>query len=107
MLLLAVAGLAAVLVGTVRSALRLLGRGVEAYVAGQLADTRARRGDLTGMAEARDAVRRASRARLRGALVLAGWTAALVTPLLVPWTRSAYAACAALWILHWSRERRR
>ncbi|HEX7119663.1 MAG TPA: hypothetical protein VF212_12785 [Longimicrobiales bacterium] len=98
--ILAILGVAAASVRWLRSAVGVLRGGVEAYVAGEVARTRAHRGDLTGMEEASGAAARARRARGRSAAELALWTALLALPVwLLPSSAPAYATYASLWIL--------
>lgn len=97
--ILAVIGFAAALWRLLRAALRLARRGVDAFLAREVAETRAQRGDLTGMAEARDWAARARRARLRAIAEACFWLALLVLPpLLLPSPVVAYAAYAVLWL---------
>ena len=105
--MLAVAGLLAVLWGTLGALIRLVGRAAETWVARELARTRARRGDVTGLAEARAGAGRARVAWLRAVLSLAAWTGLLVGPALTPWPTTLYAASSLIWVLHWSRDRNR
>lgn len=98
LILLAVAGIAAVLVRLARALFRTAHSGTEAFVAGETARTRERRGDLTGMREAgrrQERARQERRRRLAGALA---WLALLVAPSLTPWSREIYAAYSLLWL---------
>src|SRR5690606_31540151 len=52
LIILAVLGFVAALVRFIRAAFGALRHGVDAYLAGEAVEARARRGDLTGMAEA-------------------------------------------------------
>ncbi len=98
-LVLAIAGFLAVLRRSAGALLRLLGRGVEAFLAREESSIRERRGDLTGLQEAVARTRGARRARLDAMLRFAFWVALLVAPLLTPWTALLYAACATLWLV--------
>src|SRR5690606_329088 len=98
LLILAVLGFVAVLVLLVRAAFGVLRHGVDAFLAREAVEARARRGDLTGMAEAQDWNRGARRARLRCSVLAALWLAGLVAPAFTPWTREVYAAYAVLWL---------
>jgi hypothetical protein len=99
LILLSVAGLVAVLIRAVRAGMRLLSRGVDGFLAGEVAQQRALRGDLTGVADA-DRDRGAARAwRRRAAGELALWVALLAAPPLTPWPEGLYATYAVLWLL--------
>ncbi len=96
---LSVLGIVAVVGRLARALLRALGRTAEHLAAGQAQDNRARRGDLTGLAEA-GAWRLEARRRRRNAwLVGALWAALLVAPLYTAWTLYLYAAYAVLWVV--------
>ncbi len=98
--ILAVLGFAAALVRWLRSAVSALERGIEAFHARQVAETRARRGDVTGTEEAAGAAARARRARRRFVGEFAFWTALLAWPAwLVESPAPVYAAYAVLWFL--------
>lgn len=99
--LLAVVGFAAVTFRLVRSGFGALRWGVDAFAAGERARTRARRGDLTGMAEAEQQIVRAGRGRRRAAGAVALWAAFLVLPPLTPWPRDLYAVYGAVAALLW------
>ncbi len=104
--LLAVLGFLAAAWRAGRSAARALGRTAERAAAGHAADTRARQGDLTGMAEADAWHRRAGRLRRQALLTCVFWLVLLVAPAYTAWTRPLYAAYALLWLLE-ARPRRR
>lgn len=95
---LAVLGFIAVLVRLVRAAFGALRHGVDAYLAHEAVEVRARRGDLTGMAEAQNWKRGARRARIRSFVIAALWLAGLVAPAFTPWARELYAAYSLLWL---------
>jgi len=79
--------------------LRALGRTAEHVAADHAADSRARRGDLTGLAEA-GAWRTEARRRRRNAwLVGAFWAALLVVPLYASWPTYVFSAYALLWVV--------
>lgn len=103
--ILAAFGIAGVAVRLARAALRTLQRGVDAFVASEMARNRARRGDLTGLAEAEAWARSARHERLAAAGRAALWLALLVAPALTPWPRELYAACAVLWLVPRARRR--
>jgi hypothetical protein len=99
LLILAIGGIAAVLRHILTASSKLLRRGLDAYLAGQIADVRANRGDLTGLSDAQDARVRARRLR-RGALfMMAVWVALLVVPPLTPWPELLYASYTILWFV--------
>jgi hypothetical protein len=83
----------------VKAVLRLARLGLDVYAAGELADTRARRGDLTGMEEAKRAAAARKRARWRMVAPAVVWLLLLVLPALTPWTRSLYASYTLFWVL--------
>ncbi|MFW6078717.1 MAG: hypothetical protein ACODAE_03800 [Gemmatimonadota bacterium] len=97
--LLAVVGFAAAVARVAGSALALARAATEAYYAKETAGARARRGDLTGMAEAEERARAAKRGRRRRIAALAGWTAAVALPAATPWPRPLYAAYAVVWVV--------
>jgi hypothetical protein len=95
--LLAVVGGLALIGRLLRSIARTALAGMEAAAASGLAETSARHGDLTGMAE-----RRAAERTARGRVWLhAAWTALWLLALLAPWfggfAREAFAAASVLW----------
>jgi hypothetical protein len=98
LVILAVLGFVAALVRLLRAALGALRHGVDEYVAREAAEARARRGDLTGMAEAQTWNRGARRARIRALALVALWLALLIAPAFTPWARELYAACSLLWL---------
>ncbi|MGH7482732.1 MAG: hypothetical protein ACRELV_11305 [Longimicrobiales bacterium] len=97
-LILACFGVIAIIRHLVRAAFGVARRGVDAFMARETAEIRARRGDLTGLAEADERAGLARRGRLRAGLVLSAWVAVLLAPLATPWTAELYALCAALWL---------
>ena len=98
-LILAVAGFVAVLRRLLGAALRVLTGGVDRYVAGQLATTRARHGDITGMREAEGAAATARERRRDAVARLLFWTGLLILPPFVPYTSAIYASYSLLWIV--------
>lgn len=100
LLIAALFGFAAIALGLARAIFAMLGRLAEGVLAGELAGTRASRGDLTGMAEAERRSKIARRERLRLTLGLFAWAVLLVGPLLTPWPRPFYAAASVLWLVH-------
>jgi len=97
--LLAALGISAVLLRAGRAAFLLLWRGVDAYMTGETRQVRARRGDITGMADAARAHAVARRRRAGAIARLAFWIALLAVPPFTPWTAALYATYAALWLL--------
>jgi hypothetical protein len=98
-ILLAVAGFAALAARTLRALLRLLGRGVDEFLAAETVSVRANRGDLTGMDEAADEQSVARRQRLGALARFAAWMGLLVAPPMTPWPAQVYAVCCVLWLL--------
>ena len=98
LLILAMAGVSAVLWRLVRATFRLIQRSGEAWIAAGAASSRQRRGDLTGLDEAAALERRARVARRNAGLRVAFWLAILLVPPFTPWTLATYAACSVLWL---------
>jgi hypothetical protein len=98
-ILLAVLGVAAVLLRLVRAALWALRGGVDAFLAGDVAETRAQRGDLTGLADAEAEREVARRRRMIAAGSLFLWGGLLIVPPLTPWPAMLYASYSLLWLL--------
>ncbi|MBI4544661.1 MAG: hypothetical protein HY703_05685 [Gemmatimonadetes bacterium] len=96
--LLAVLGFGIVLLRLARASWRVARRGLELFLARAVAAARARRGDLTGMAEARERVAAARRSGLRAFLRLAAWLAVLAAPALIPWGQVVYASYFLAWL---------
>jgi hypothetical protein len=71
---------------------------VEASAAASLAEASARRGDVTGMLERREASQALRRRRIRSAAWVALWLGLLVVPVVAGVARLAYAAAALLWL---------
>ena len=98
-LLLAVMGVLAVLARAVRASFSLLRGGVDMFLARDLHEVRAQRGDLTGMQEA-DALRRIGRQRrAKAAARLSFWIGLLLIPTFTPWPAQLCAAYAILWLV--------
>jgi hypothetical protein len=100
----ALVGLLAV-VGAIAIVLRLLGAllglgltAAEASSAATLAEASARRGDLTGMFERKEAAVALRRRRLRSAGWVALWLGLLVVPPIADVGRVVYAAASLLWL---------
>ena len=96
---LAVYGFCAVFRQILVHAFVVLRRGVDGYVARQVAGTRARHGDVTGMQDAATAATAAQRRRRRSTLLLGFWLAALLLPALTTWPQGFYALYSMLWVL--------
>lgn len=96
--LLAFAGCVALVLRLVRTAGRLALRAAEASAAAGLADVSARRGDVTGMIERQNTVRRARRDRRKATAMVVLWGAWLVVPVFAGWAREAFALGALLWL---------
>jgi hypothetical protein len=94
---LAVMGGAALLSRLFRSAARLALGAAEVAAASGMAESSARRGDLTRMEEGREFARRARVYRRKQGLVTTFWLLWLAVPLAVGYTAEAYAVAAALW----------
>lgn len=99
LIILAVAGVAAALWHLVRAVFRFLSYGATGLWVRELGRTRARRGDVTGLQDARRDHRSASRRKTRAALEATGWLVLLLAPPLTPWARYVYASYALLWIV--------
>jgi hypothetical protein len=108
LLILAAIGLVAVCRRLLRSIFRVAREGAYVVYAREIATTRARRGDLTGLEEAGEWVDHARNERLR-ALGGAGlWLALLTLPLLVlHQALPAYAAYSTIWLIPKEIPRRR
>jgi hypothetical protein len=99
LLLLGAAGVAAVALRAAGALMTVISGGVESFLARDVADVRARRGDLTGLADA-DAVRQRARRRRFVALgVFSMWVCLLIVPPLTPWPGFLYAAYSLLWLV--------
>jgi hypothetical protein len=99
LLVLSIVGIAAVLRHILSASSLLLRRGLDAYLAGQIAGVRANRGDLTGLSDAEGARAEARRLRRRAVFLMALWIALLVVPPLTPWPELLYASYTILWFV--------
>ncbi len=98
--ILALFGFVAALLRLTRAAVSVLRRGAEAFFAREVAETRARRGDITGMEKAQGAVMHARRERRRSLGLLVLWAALVILPpVLLPSPAPVYAAYNVLWLL--------
>lgn len=97
--LLAAAGILAVVLRLLRALFAGLRGGVDALLAGDVASSRAQRGDLTGLDEARSAVTQAQRRRLVALGQASVWIGLLLVPALTPWPAPLYASYSLLWLL--------
>lgn len=82
-----------------RAGFRAARLGLDEYAAGEVADARGRRGDLTGMAEAKRVAAERRRSRWRASGPLTMWLLLLIAPALTPWTRPLYASYTLFWVL--------
>ena len=94
--LLAAAGIAAAAWHLVRAALRFLRETAAGIWAGEMAETQARRGDLTALEDSKRKRAEARRSGARKGLVALGWLALLATPAFTPWARAVYASYSLL-----------
>jgi hypothetical protein len=106
LLILAVLGIAAVLRHLATALSRLLRRGLDAFVAGRVADVRAHHGDITGLTDATSARALARRERRNAIAVVGLWIGLLVVPPFTAWPELLYAAYNFLWLVP-SRRRPR
>lgn len=95
----AIVGALAIARGLARTLLRLGLRAAEATTAAGLAEVSARRGDLTGLAERREVVRRARRRRTRDLGFAILWLLWLLFPPFFGIAAYAYALGAPLWLI--------
>jgi hypothetical protein len=98
-MLLAAAGVIAVMLRLLRAFFAALRGGVDTFLAHDVADTRAQRGDLTGVDDARGAARLARRRRLLALGTASVWIGLLVVPTLTPWPALLYASYSLLWLI--------
>jgi hypothetical protein len=95
---LAVFGVLAVLFQAGRAMFSLLRGGVDMFLARDLHEVRAQRGDLTGMQEA-NALRRTGRQRRAiAAARLSFWIGLLIIPNFTPWPAQMCAAYCVFWL---------
>jgi hypothetical protein len=97
--LLAVPGIAAVLLRWWHAAFGATRYSLERLVASQIAGRRAERGDISGLSEAEQVRQRARERQWRGLLRVAFWSAVLVVPLALPGTLIIYALYSFLWLV--------
>lgn len=95
----AVIGACGIVRGLARTLLRLGLRAAEATTAAGLAEVSARRGDLTGLAERREVLRRARRRRTRDLGFALLWFLWLLLPPFLGVAAYAYAVGAPLWLI--------
>jgi hypothetical protein len=103
--LLAIAGFAAVALRALIALLASLRRGVDVFLARDLADTRRQRGDITGLTDAAEARAAASRRRFVALSFFFLWAGLLIIPPLTPWPTMLYASYCVLWLLPRRRMR--
>ena len=106
LLILAIAGFLAVARQLTRAVFILLKRSVDSFVLGEVAGERARRGDLTGLVEARAARQARRRARIRSLLAVIMWATLLALPLTTRVTLQGFALYSILWVWPLLRRRR-
>lgn len=97
--LVAVAGFAAVALRAMKALLYVARFAAEAFLARNLADTRAQRGDLTGVADAAQARVVARRRRLAAVGSLLVWGCLLIVPPLTSFPALLYASYSLLWLV--------
>lgn len=98
-LLLAIAGVIAVILRLLRALFATLRGGVDAFLARDVAGTRAQRGDLTGVDDAHETARAARRLRLLALGAASVWVGLLIVPVLTPWPKLLYAGYSLLWLI--------
>lgn len=96
---LALLGGVALFLRMMRSTLSFALRAAEIASRAAVAEASARRGDLTGMSEAREAITLAKAARIRTGFTTLGWALWLVLPLVLGWVPEAWALAAPIWLL--------
>jgi hypothetical protein len=97
--LIALPGIAAVLLRWGRAVFVTARHSIERFVAAQIADTRAQRGDISGMAEAAKIKHKSQQEAVRSLLNVVLWSALLIGPIFLPGTLIIYAICGLLWLL--------
>ena len=105
LLILAIAGFLAVARQLTRAVFILLKRSVDSFLLGEVAGARARRGDVTGLVEARTAKQERRRARWRSLLAVILWAALLALPLTTRLTLQGFALYSILWLVPLVRRR--
>ena len=103
LILLAIPGVLAVLLRLFIALFAASKHTVERYVAKQIKDQRAGRGDLSGLAEAEKIRAEAARKQTRWILHALAWAILLAFPLLVPGAVIVYPFYSLLWLLPSSR----
>ncbi len=99
LILLAIPGVLAVLL---RLGVALFGttkHTIEWYVARQISNQRAERGDLSGLSEAEKIRNEAARQQRRWGLHALAWTTLLALPLLIPGAVIVYPLYSVLWLM--------
>jgi hypothetical protein len=99
LLLLAIAGVAALLMRNGRALLRVGLNTAEASAVSGLAEVSVRRGDLTGLMERRSMQAGLRSARRKNLASAAMYALLLIVPPLLGVGREVYAACSLLWFL--------
>ena len=99
LILLAIPGVLAVLVRLTISLIAATKHTVERYVAKQIKDQRAERGDLSGLAEAERVRAEAARKQMRWVFHSLGWITLLAFPLMIPGAVIVYPLYSLLWLL--------
>jgi hypothetical protein len=102
--LLAVIGVLAVLVRAGRALLSLLRGGVDMFLARDLHEVLAQRGDLTGMQEAVTMRRTGRQRRTAAAARLSFWVGLLIVPNFTPWPAQLCAAYTVFWLFPRSKS---
>lgn len=97
--LLAVAGIAAVGLRALGALVQAGSGGIDALLARDRADVRARRGDLTGLADAGTERSEARRRRLFALGRFSVWIGLLALPPLTAWPRFLYVLYSLLWLV--------
>ncbi|MGQ0560531.1 MAG: hypothetical protein ACT443_01505 [Gemmatimonadota bacterium] len=99
LVLIAIPGVAAVLLRLGIAVFWIARYSIERFVASQIAGRRAQRGDLSGMTAA-EIIRRSSRRRqLHGLLRVLLWSGVLLAPLWLPGSLLIYALYTLLWLV--------
>ncbi len=106
LLILGVIGFAAVAWRLLWATLRLLHRGADSVMAGEVVGRRADRGDITGMQEAAAARSTSVRTRRRASAFALLWLVLLIAPTLTASTELLYALYSPLWLLRTTRSPR-
>lgn len=96
--LIALPGIAAVLLRWFAAVVQAARFSAERFVASQIAGQRAQRGDISGMTEAENIRRRSRNEQLAGIGRVLLWSAALALPVFLPGTFVIYALFGLLWL---------